>query len=366
MEVPYVDTPGQHHPLRKELLEATGHVLDHGKFILGPEVEEFERRFAALAGTRFAVGVGNGTDALILVLRALGIGVGDEVITAPNSFLASTSCIALVGARPVFIDVCSDFTLDPDLLESAITPRTRAILPIHLTGLPADMDAILSVAERHHLAVIEDAAQAVGARYRGKPVGSLGIAGCFSFHPLKNLSACGDAGIITTNDATLYERLVKARNHGLRDRDHAAFWSVNSRLDTLQAALLLAKLPHLAEWTRQRREHAAFYRQHLQDVVEVPSAIPDREAVYHTFVSQTDRRDTLKAFLAEHGVGTAVHYPVPIHLQEAAKDLGYKVGDFPSTERQAKRILSLPVYPHLRADQRTYVVECIREFFGKP
>ncbi len=364
MRVPYIDLSLKNSPCRQVVLDAMERVADHGQFVLGPEVEEFERAFAALCGVRYAVGVDNGTSALVLVMKGLGIGPGDEVITAPNSFLASASSVALCGARPVFVDVGSDYLLDPDLLEAAITPRTKAIIPVHLTGRPADMDRILAIADSHTIPVIEDAAQAVGALYRGKTVGSLGKAGCFSFHPLKNLNACGDGGIITTNDEELYRYLLLARTHGLRTRDDCEFWSMNARLDALQAAILAAKLPFLPEWSEARRAHAAFYREHLSSVVRVPDDPEHLYSVYHTFVIQADRRDELRAFLKEREIDTVVHYPVPIHLQKAALSLGHKKGDFPVTEDQADHIVSIPVFPSLTAEQRESVVAAIRAFYG--
>ena len=365
IEVPYVDLAVRDDTLRSAMLAAVDRVLRSGQFVLGPEVEAFEREFAAYCGTRYAVGVANGTDALILSLQALGIGPGDEVITAPNSFLASASAIAIAGARPVFADVRHDYNIDPACVANAITPRTRAILPVHLTGRPADMDAIMDIAARHHLAVVEDCAQAVGARYRGRSVGTFGEAGCFSLHPLKNLSACGDGGVIVTDDEALYLRLRRARNHGLVDRDACEFWSANSRLDALQASILRAKLPHLDGWTEARRTTAAYYAERLRDVVDVPMTRPHEYAVYHTFVIQADERDELIAFLARNGVGAKIHYPIPCHLQKAALSLGYRKGDFPVTEAQSRRIVSLPVYPALGAAQRDHVVRAVRRFYGE-
>jgi dTDP-4-amino-4,6-dideoxygalactose transaminase len=362
-EIPYVDLATQHRVLRAELLEAVGRVLDHGQFVLGPEVEEFERRFAELCGTRHAAAVGTGTDALVLGLRALGIGAGDEVITAPNSFVASASAIALVGARPVFVDVGEDYNLDPDLLEAAVTPRTRAVLPVHLTGRPARMDAILEIARAHGLAVVEDAAQAVLAELGGRRVGSFGDVGCFSLHPLKTLNAIGDGGVVTTDDDGVADRLRLLRNIGLQTRDDAVLWGANSRLDTVQAAVLLVKLRHVEEWTAARRAHAAAYAEALEGVpgIEVPRERPDERSVYHTYVIQADDRDGLRARLAERGIGTAIHYPVPIHLQTTAAGLGYTAGSFPVAERQARRILSLPVYPELSEAQRGTVAAAVAE-----
>lgn len=366
VKVPYVNIAGQHGPIKGELLEAIAGVIDRGQFILGDEVNTFEQRFAELCGVGFAVGVNSGTDALILALRALGIGPGDEVITVPNSFVASTSCITLVGARPVFVDVREDYNMDPAQLEQAISPKTKAILPVHLTGRPADMDPIMEVARTYSLHVVEDCAQAVLAEYWGRRVGSFGIIGCFSLHPLKTLSACGDGGVLTTNDEGLHEQLKILRNIGLRTRDDCVIWSGNSRLDTLQAAILLVKMKCLDAWTEKRRANAAFYQRALAGVpgLQVPTDQPFEKAVYHTFVIQTQRRDELKQYLAENGVGTAIHYPVPIHLQKVAEGLGYGPGSFPVTERQAERILSLPIYPELRTVDLERVVQAIRAFHG--
>lgn len=366
LSVPYVNFSAQHGPLRAELLEAIGRVIDRGQFILGEEVREFEVRFARRVGVRFAVGVNSGTDALVLALRVLGIGTGDEVITVPNSFVASTSCIMLVGARPVFVDVRDDYNMDPAQLERAITSRTKAILPVHLTGRPADMDAINTIARAHEIHVIEDCAQAVLAEYRGRPVGGLGAIGCFSLHPLKTLNACGDGGMLTTNDESVYDRLVVLRNIGLRRRDDCVLWSGNSRLDTVQAAVLLVKLKYVDAWTERRRANAAFYTRRLGELseVQVPVEQPQERAVYHTYVIQAERRDDLQRYLADNRVGTAIHYPVPVHLQTVGRELGYGPGSFPGAEQQARRILSLPVYPELRDEEREHVVRTIRTFYG--
>jgi dTDP-4-amino-4,6-dideoxygalactose transaminase len=366
VRVPYVDIAGQHAPIKAELLEAVGAVIDTGAFVLGPQVAEFEARFAALCGTRYAVGVNSGTDALVIALRTAGVGPGDEVITAPNSFVASATCIALLGATPVFVDVAADYLLDVERIEAAITPRTRAILPVHLTGRAANMTAIRAIAERHGLAIVEDCAQAILAEHAGRRVGSLGTAGCFSLHPLKTLNACGDGGMLVTDDPAIYERALILRNVGLRTRDDAAEWSTNSRLDTIQAAMLLVKLRHLDAWTAARQANAARYRAALAGVPQLtlPADLPGDVATYHTFVVMADERDALRAFLAERGVGSQIHYPVPIHLTNAARDLGYRAGDFPVTERQARHIVSLPVYESLSPDQHAYVCESIRAFYA--
>jgi len=289
------------------------------------------------------------------------------VITAPNSFVASAAAIALVGARPVFVDVADDLNIDVSRIEAAITPRTRAILPVHLTGRPAQMGPLLAIAERRNLRVVEDCAQAVSAEYHGHRVGSFSDVGCFSLHPLKTLNACGDGGVLTTADPAIAVRLRELRNIGLKRRDECVVWSGNSRLDTLQAALLLVKLAHLDEWTERRRANAAAYQRLLADVrqIRLPMDRAGERAVYHTFVIQAERRDELRAFLAAQGIGTSIHYPVPIHLQPAARDLGYGPGSFPIAEAQALRMLSLPVYPELTADDLARVAASIWEFYAR-
>ena len=363
MKVAYIDLGIQHVAIKQELLKEIEKVLLSGQFILGPGVENFENRFASVSGAKYNLGLNSGTDALILALLALGIGQGDEVITAPNSFLASASSIALAGAKPVFADVTVDFNLDPAKVEAAISPRTKAIIAVHLTGRPAPMNELNDIARRHNLWVIEDAAQAVGAEYHNKKVGSLGTVGCFSLHPLKNLSAAGDGGMISTNDEALYKKFQVLRNHGLKNRDECVAWSMNSRLDAIQAAILNVKLNHLDDWTARRRHFADLYRKHLADMVIVPSDKPYEKAVYHTFIIQTSHRDALKEYLQTKEVDTKILYPIPIHLQEASKSLGYKKGDFPVTEKQTSQILSLPVYPELTDEQVMHVINSIQEFF---
>jgi dTDP-4-amino-4,6-dideoxygalactose transaminase len=364
LAVPFVDLPGLHAPIRAEISAVVDKVLRHGQFILGDEVAAFERAFAALCGTRFAVGVNSGLDALVVALRVAGVAAGDEVIMPPNSFVATAAAAGLLGARPVFADVAADLNIDPCLIERTITKKTKAILPVHLTGRPAAMHSINAIAAKHGLAVVEDAAQAVAARYEGKATGALGDLGCFSLHPLKTLNACGDGGVLTTNDEALYRRMVALRNHGLESRDSCAEWGYNSRLDTLQAAILLVKLPHLAGWTARRRIIACRYREALAGLVllDLPAATEGVEAVYHTFVIQTDHRDDLRRHLADNGIGSAIHYPIPIHLQPAAAYLGYKPGAFPVAERQARRQLSIPVHHGLSDAQVDRVIDVIREW----
>lgn len=365
--VPFVDLVSQHAPLREELHRALDQVLSHGQFVFGPEVAEFEKEFASYCGTRFAIGLNSGLDALILALRALGVGHGDEVITPPNSYIASSGAIGLLGASPVFVDVGDDYNIDPTLIENAITPKTKAIMPVHLTGRPCDMDAISAIAEKHALYVVEDAAQSVGARYKEKPTGSLGDIGCFSLHPLKTLNACGDAGIITTDDAELKQRILRLRNHGLKNRDECAEWGYNSRLDSLQAAFLNLKLRHLSAWTEKRRTHAMIYQQELRDLngIICPSDRSHEYAAYHTFIIRADRRDDLQRYLNQHGIGAGVHYPIPIHVQESAASLGFGPGDMPKTEQQADEILSLPVHQNLSDDDIRYVCLKVRAFYAE-
>lgn len=362
--VPYVALPLRTARVKRELMAAIERVVDHGMYILGPEVREFEARFAQYCGTKYAVGVSDGTAALILVLRSLGIGPGDEVITAPNSFIASASAAAMIGATPRFVDVRrEDMNLDPELLEGAIRPRTKAIVPVHLTGHPADMEPILKIAKRYGIPVVEDAAQSVGTLYHGRRTGSMGYAGCFSLHPLKNLHAVGDAGIITTNDERLHQWLLKARNHGLRTRDEVEFWSTNSRLDTLQAAVLNVMLDHLDEWIKERRAIAAEFCAELQEVVGVPVERPDCFHTYQTFMIHADRRPALLEHLRARGIDAKVHYPLAIPLQEAARALGYSPGDFPVARWLAERIVSLPLYAEMTRAQRAAVVEGVRSFY---
>lgn len=362
--VPFIDLPRQHCELMPLLLAAAERVLNSGAFILGEEVEQFEGEFARFTGARYAVGVHSGTDALILSLKWLKIGPGDEVITAPNSFIASASSIALAGAIPRFADVGDDYNLDPDSLERQITPRTKAILVVHLTGRPARMREILEIADQYKLRVIEDCAQAVGAYYEDKQVGNWGDIGCFSFHPLKNLNACGDGGAIITQDKDTYEWMKNARNHGLKDRDTCAFWSANARLDALQAAFLRVKLPFVKEWNHARRENAQRYRHRLANMPDLVLPAPEDNifSVYHLFIIRHIKRDKLRSYLAQNGIDCKIHYPTPIHLQPAAGNLGYTKGDFPRCEHQAQQILSLPVHQYLKNEQIETVIDGIIKF----
>ena len=365
MPIPYVNLAQQHRPLRQELLNAVARVVDSGQFILGPETDLFEKEFAALCAARHAVGVNSGTDALVLALKCFGIGAGDEVITAPNSYLASASCIALAGATPKFADVREDMNLDPEAVSRAITPRTRAIIPVHLTGKPAPMKELMAIARQHKLEIIEDAAQAVGAKLNGKPVGTFGRIGCFSLHPLKNLNACGDGGMMVTNDDQINQRMRLLRNHGQPSREECTEFSLVSRLDSIQAAILRVKLPRLSEINVRRRALAEQYRRRLANcaALRCPTDGPGEECVYHTFIVQADKRDALRAHLEARGIGTAIHYPVPTHLMQVGRRLGHREGDFPVTERLAARILSLPIYPELTQAQVDEVADAILAFY---
>lgn len=340
-------------------------VMASGQWIGGAEVDELERRAAAYAGAGHCVAMGSGTDALILGMRALDIGPGDEVITTPNSFVASTASIVFAGATPVFVDVRADQNIDPALIEAAITPRTKAIMPVHLTGRMAAMDEVCAIAGCHGLKVIEDAAQAFGSRYLDRGAGTWGDIGCVSAHPLKNLNAMGDGGLVLTDDAAVAERLRRLRNNGLVNRDTVVEWGTVSRLDTLQAVILLHRLQALDGVIARRRANAELYRRLLPARhVHMEPCRQQEFNSFHTFVVQVDRRDELKQYLADHGVGTAIHYPIPIHLQPAAAQLGLGPGSFPVTEAQAGRILTLPVNQFITADEIRYIADLIDGFYS--
>lgn len=348
--------------MKLELMATVQDVLESGIYILGPQVSAFEKAFALFCGVRHGVGLGSGTCALHLALRGLGIGAGDEVITAPNSFFASAGAIGIVGATPVFADVREDLNIDPKAVEAAITPRTKALMPVHLTGRPADMTHIIQIAEKHGLLIVEDASQAAGAKWADRPVGSFGRAACFSLHPLKTLHAFGDAGAVVTDDAALVNYLNRARNHGLSNRNECEFWSYNSRLDEMQAALLLLMMTKHEEWVERRRHLARRYQEALGEWVDVPEEDPEEFHVFHTFIIQADRRDELQQHLQDHGVEALVHYPIILPDQVAAGGLNCQPGDFPVARRLADRILSLPLYPELEEEQQDRVIELVQEF----
>jgi dTDP-4-amino-4,6-dideoxygalactose transaminase len=360
--VPFNALAVQDAPIRAELMDAARRVIERGWYVLGEEVKSFERDFAHACGCAHAAGVANGTDAIRLALEAAGVRAGDEVVTVPHTATFTALGISMLGATPVFCDIePAGMNMDPARLEAAITPRTRAIMPVHLYGQAADMAPILEIAARHRIPVVEDCAQAHLAEYRGARVGSLGACAAFSFYPTKNLGALGDGGAVVTNDADLAQRVRILRNGGQADRYLHVVKGVNSRLDELQAALLAVKLRHLEAATRERRAQAARYDAALQGV-ELPRELPGRRHVYHLYAVRHPRRDALAAHLQERGVGTLVHYPVPVHLQPAYADLGLAAGACPQSERAAREVLSLPLYPGLTAAQQNRVIEAVNAF----
>jgi dTDP-4-amino-4,6-dideoxygalactose transaminase len=365
ISIPYVDLPAQWAEEKEALRACFERVLSSGILIGGPEVEGFEAELAALCGAKHAVALNSGTDALRLAMVALGIGPGDEVITPANSFVASTSSILHVGARPVFADVLDDQNIDPQSVRKALTSRTKAIMAVHLTGRIADMESLQDIASERHLLLIEDAAQAIGSKRHGRPSGSLGDIGCFSMHPLKNLNAAGDAGAVVTQDAAIAERLRRLRNHGLEGRDVVREFGWVSRMDPLQASLLRFRMAGLADIVARRRRNAELYRQHLDARhVYVPPCLSGEFNTFHTFVIQVDRRDELRGHLAANGIEALIHYPVPIHLQPAAAHLGCKRGSLPAVERQAQRILSLPIHQHLKEEDLIRIAQTINGFYS--
>lgn len=365
VRVKYVDLPKQAHA-EDMLSDIRELLLKTCQFTLGPEVSEFESRFAELCQSRYAIGVNSGTDALFLSMKALNIGPGDKVITAPNSFFATAASIANAGAKPVFVDVNNEYNIDANLIEDAITPKTRAIIPVHLTGNPADMPRILDIAEKHNLYVVEDACQAVSASIDGQAVGSFGVAGCFSLHPLKNLNVWGDGGVIVTNSKEVFDKIILLRNHGLRNRDECTVFGYNSRLDTLQAIVGNRLMNDLDNITDTRIRNARIYDEALSTLSEyitLPPRKPNVRQVFHTYVIQCKDRDMLHQYLSENGIESKIHYPVPLHLQKASEYLGYRQGDFPVCEAQARSIITLPVHQYLTDDQLTNVTDTIREFY---
>ena len=362
--VPYTDFPAQNAGVRDELRGAFDEVLDSGHYIQGPNVAAFEREFAEFCEAPYATGVANGTCSLHLVLRSMGVGPGDEVITAPNSFFASAAAISLVGAKIVFADVNEDSNIDPDAIESAITDRTKAIMPVHLTGRPVDMVRIQAIADAQGLGILEDAAQAVGSSFRGQKVGSWGTAASFSLHPLKSLHAFGDAGILTARDERIIQDVALRKNHGLVDRGTCAEWSFNCRLDEVQAALLRVQLRNVGAKIAERRRLALRYHELLRDYVVVPEEREGEIHTYQTYFIQAGDRDALQAHLRANGVEAIVHYATPLHLQPAAADLGYGAGSFPVTERLSDSILSLPLFPGMTAEQQDRVVTEIASFYN--
>ena len=367
MQVPFLNLRWHHEPVRAELRAAIEEVIDSSAFAGGAYVERFEQDFAGFCGARFASGHGNGTDSLWFALLALGVGPGDEVITVPSTFIATAEAITFCGARPVFVDIEEEtYTMDVDQLEAAITPRTRAIVPVHLFGQVADMDPILAVARRHGLPVVEDACQAHGAEYKGRKAGSIGDVGCFSFYPGKNLGALGEAGAAVTNDHELKRKMDVLRDHGQAKKYYHTVVGWNGRMDGIQAAALSVKLKRLSEANESRRRHAAHYTELLSglDEIVLPRTAAGRVHVFHIFAVRVPRRDELLRSLAQKGISCGIHYPVPLHLQQAYAQLGYARGAFPVAERCADEFLSLPMFPELTPAQIEFVAREVRASLG--
>jgi len=369
MQVPFVDISRQHETLEPQIQEAISQVFSKSAFVAGAFAEAFEEAFAQYCGVRHAVGVGSGTDALWLALRALGVGEGAEVITVPNSFIATAEAISLCGAQPVFVDVDPvDQLMDVERLEAAITPRAKAIVPVHLFGQTADMDPIMEVAQRYGLWVVEDSCQAHGALYKGRRAGSIGHAGCFSFYPSKNLGACGEGGAVVTNDPQIATKVRVLRDHGQSRKYTHAVIGWNARLDGLQGAILSVKLPHLEAWNEARRRHAKAYKEGLEELEGEGLLLPkERESnrhVYHLYPIRVKERDRIMEGLGARGVSCGIHYPVPIHLQEAYRSLGYAPGSFPVAEQCARELLSLPMFPELREEEVAWVIRQVRSLVG--
>jgi dTDP-4-amino-4,6-dideoxygalactose transaminase len=366
----FLDLKAQFASIREEVMAAVARVMESQHFILGPEVAQFENEVAAKLGAKYAVGCASGTDALILVLMAAGIGHGDEVITTPFSFVATAGSIAIVGAKPVFVDIEPDtFNIDPRKIEAAITAKTKAIMPVHLFGLPADLDPILAIAKVHRLSVIEDAAQAIGSRYRGRAIGTIGDFGCFSFFPSKNLGGAGDGGLITTDDSAMAEKLRMLRGHGSKQRYFHEILGTNSRLDALQAAVLGVKLRHLDRWETGRINRAQRYRTLFEEkgltthVVSPKDPPAEFHHIYNQFTVRVQRRDELKDFLRTRGIPSEIYYPLCLHLQKAFEYLDYRAGQFPIAEKASQEVLSLPVFPELTDAQQDLIVQAIADFF---
>lgn len=364
--VPYVDLKTQYQNIKSEIDEAVLNVLASTRYILGPEVMAFEEEFAAYSNTEYAIAVNSGTSALHLSLLALGIGAGDEVITVPFTFVATVAAIRYTGAKPVFVDIDPQrYTMNPDQVEQAITDKTKAIMPVHLYGQPADMNPILEIAKKHNLPVIEDAAQAHGAEYKGRRAGSMAEIAGFSFYPGKNLGAYGEGGLVTTNDPNYAQKIRLMRDWGQEQKGHHNIIGFNYRMDGIQGAILRVKLRHLEEWTEARRQHALYYKELLQDIkdVTIPYAADDVRHVYHVYALQVPNRDRLQQAFKDNDVQFGVHYPIPVHLQKFYADLGHKAGDFPVSEQVANRVISLPMFPEMTRDQQEQVAKVISDTF---
>lgn len=368
MHIQFLDLKAQYKQIELEVVPAVTEAMQNGAFIGGPQVTGFEEEFAAFCESAYCIGVGSGTDALRFALMAAGIAPGDEIITVPNTFIATTEAISQVGACPVFVDVKDDTSnIDPEKIEACITTKTRAIIPVHLYGQPADMDAIQHIADKHNLLVIEDACQAHGALYKGKKAGSLGLAGCFSFYPGKNLGAFGEAGAVVTQDEAIAQKIRMIRDHGQEKKYYHLIEGFNGRLDAIQATVLRIKLKHLQTWTQSRQRNARYYDELLSGIpgITIPTEAEFAKSVYHLYVIHVDRRDALQQHLNQKGIATGLHYPLPLHLQDAYKHLGHSQGDFPVTESSAARLLSLPMFPELTREQINYIASTIRTFMNQ-
>jgi dTDP-4-amino-4,6-dideoxygalactose transaminase len=367
VKVPFIDLARHHNQIKKELYEAFERVLVHSQFILGDEVKQLESEIASYLGVKHAIGVSNGTNALMLALKAYGIGPGDEVITTPFTFVATAEVISVVGARPVFCDVDPfSYNIDTFQAPSKITPNTKAVIPVHLYGQSANMDDLLRIKNiNHDIKIIEDMAQAIGARHKNRMVGTFGDIACISFFPTKNLNALGDGGMIVTDDDEADKKIRQLRVHGASKKYHHDMIGYNERLDGLQAAFLRVKLPWLDKWNARRREIADFYTENLKNIIQIPQVSTENISVFHQYSIRTKKRDELRRFLSDKGVGTEIHYPKCLHLQDAFKYLGYKMGDFPVAESLAEEVLSLPIHQDLTDDETRFVVDMILEYFSK-
>lgn len=364
MKVPQIDLWAHHKPLMEEFKQALERVVRAGDFILGGEEKEFEQECASYLGVKHAIGVGNGTDALAICLRTLDVEPGDEIITSPFTFIATAEVIAALGAKPVFVDIKPDtYNINPEKIETAITKKTKVILPVHLYGQAAEMEPLLAIAKKHNLKVLEDAAQAFGSTYKDRKVCGLGDLTIFSFFPTKNLGALGDGGLITTNNAELYEKCRLIRVHGAPKKYYHTLIGQNSRLDTLQAAFLRIKLKHLDEYNSARAKNAETYNRELKDIVKTPTVHPDSNHIFHQYTIRTSERDALIEHLKQAEIGTGVHYPYPLHRQPVMEYLGLGEGSFPESEAAAREVISLPCYPEMTAEQLTFVIAKIKEFF---
>ncbi|MHC8514316.1 DegT/DnrJ/EryC1/StrS family aminotransferase [Sporosarcina sp. ITBMC105] len=369
MKIPMLDLSQQYSTHKDEIMIKLDDLMSSSQFILGNHVKQIETDIAVLSKTKHGIGVANGSDAIHIALQAAGVSAGDEVITPSFTFFATAGAVARANATPVFVDIDPiTYNIDPLKIEAAITEKTKAIIPVHLYGQMADMDSILEIAKKYNLYVIEDAAQAIGSSYKGKQVGEMSSAATYSFFPTKNLGAYGDGGMIVSNDDVLAEQARVIRVHGSKPKYHHHVLGYNSRLDEMQAAILNVKLPHLSKWSENRRNHAAYYSKKLNETVRkyvvTPVEVEGNYHVFHQYTLRTQKRDELQAFLEEQGIATMIYYPIPLHLQPVFKELGYKEGDLPETEKAAKEALSLPMFPELKQEQQDYVISKIVEFYS--